>query len=341
MITVPVVHTAEQRGEFATMSNISERENMLLVLEGKKPAWLPSFTDACAFVMSPALGRKPDPKTGYLVDIFGVSFATTIDGPVPVNTKTGQFELADITKWKSVMPDVDLSKIDWEEDAKKVLSGFDREQKVINLNAGFIWEQMHYMMGFENALLSLATEPEAVYDFLNALADFWIDAMRRQHKYLKSDLIMVMEHVATARGMLLSPETYRKIIKPIHKKFCDAVIELGAIPEMHVDGCVEDILEDYADIGVKAIQPFQVFNDINAAKEKYGFIAIGGWDAFGSGNLPDSTEEDVRAAVRLAMDSYGPGYKYCFWASGVTPSFPGYQEWINDEAQTYGRSYYS
>jgi hypothetical protein len=109
---------------------------------------------------------------------------------------------------------------------------------------------------------------------------------------------------------------------------------------MHVDGSVEAIMPDYAEIGVRMIQPFQVFNDINLYKEKYGIVAVGGWDAFGPGNLPGSTEEDTRASVRLAMDSYGPGGRYAFWNSGATPRYPDRLKWIDDEAEKYGKAFY-
>jgi hypothetical protein len=151
---------------------------------------------------------------------------------------------------------------------------------------------------------------------------------------------MLMDNVANASGLLMSPKTYREIIKPAQKKFFDAIIELGAFPEMHVDGKVEAILDDYNDLGVKMIQPFQVFNDIEAAKAKYGFVACGGWNAVGPGNQSTSTEEEVRASVRLAMDSYGPSGKYIFFESGATPRFPDIPKWIADEATTYGTDFY-
>jgi hypothetical protein len=88
------------------------------------------------------------------------------------------------------------------------------------------------------------------------------------------------------------------------------------------------------------IQPFQIFNDIEGAKKKYGFIACGGWNAVGPGNQSDSTEEEVRQSVRLAMDSYGPTGRYIFWESGATPRYPKILEWLKDERETYGLNFY-
>ena len=318
---------------------ITEKENMQLVIEGKTPAWLPSFFDACAFVGHMKLGRvRLD--NGNTKDIFGVEYTMTEDGPMPINTTTRNFELADITKWRDIMPDIDLNSINWEEEAQTIKANQIKDGQMVNFSAGCVWEQLHYMMGFEGALLALLDNPEAAYDCMNAIADLLIDAMRRIYPYLQPELIMFMEHVATAKGLLMSLDTYRQVIKPVHKKMYDAIIDLGAIPEMHVDGYIEDIMDDYIELGIKAIQPFQVFNDINYYKEKYGLLCIGGWDAIGRGNQADSTEEEVRASVRLAMDTYGPGSRYVFFPSGTTPRFAHVGGIVNDEALNYGLQFY-
>jgi len=319
---------------------ISERENLELVLAGEKPAWVPSYSDAFSTAGYRSIGRKKDPVTDYNVDVWGVAFTQTIDGPIPVNTATQKFELEDITKWRDHMPDVNLKNIDWEEDARFIMTEQIKEGRMINFSAGMTWEQLHYMMGFEGALLALATEPEATFDFLSAMADFYVEAMRYQFKYLKPDLVMMMDHVATARGLLMSPAQYREIIKPCQKKMYDAMIDLGVPwPEMHVDGYVDEILPDYIEMGIKVIQPFQVFNDVEKWKKEYGIACIGGWDAFGTGNHVDSTEEEIRESVRLAMDTYAPTSKYIFWESGATPRF-GNLPILQDEAQKYGLAFY-
>ena len=313
------------------------KENMKLVQEGKEPAWLPSFHEDCAQVSSRALGRKRDRETGHVVDVFGTRFIDAADGMVPDHACR---RLKDIAKWKEIMPDIDLRQIDWEEEARIIRAKTVREGQVVHLQAGYVWVQIHYMMGFEEALVALVQEPEAIYECMDAIADFHIAAMRALCPYLKPDYAVFFEHMATARGMLISPDTYRRLIKPIQKKMYGAVTELGVIPEIHIDGLIEDILPDLAELGIRAIQPFQVMNDINRYKEQYGLLAIGGWDAFGRGNQEDSTEEDIRASARLAMDTYGPGGRYVFWGSGITGRYPGHMDILTDEANIYGRNYY-
>ena len=328
---------------------LNERENMLMVLNGETPEWVPNFGKSAAFIYSYACERIPDPSTGYLVDRFGVSFEVekgALAGPMPVNTKTRKFELEHIEDWKKVMPKIDLTKINWAEETKRAftdgtsLYGTTDDFHVYNYIAGYLWDQMHYTMGFENALAALAEEPEACAEFLSAMADFYIDVMTEQFKYYKPDLVMTMDHVANKDGLMMSLETYRTVIKPAQKKIFDFVREQGIMAEMHVDGDVNAIIGDYAELGIQAIQPFQVFNDIEKAKRDYGIIAIGGWDAFGPGNADGADEQTVRASVRRAMDDYAPTGKYAIWFSGASATSPEKVFWLNDEAEKYGHTFY-
>lgn len=328
---------------------MTERENMILVLNGETPKWVPNFGNSAAFLYSYGCDRRLNAKTGYYYDLFGVEFYIqdgALGGPMPTNTKTQNFELTDVTEWKKVMPKVDLGKIDWKAETENMLKsasslyGSKNDDHVYNYIVGYLWDELHYMMGFEEALYSLSAEPEATRDFLCAMADFYVDVMQEQFKYFKPDLAMVMDHVATANGLLMGPETYRSVIMPAEKKIYDALKDQGIRTEIHVDGRVDEILPDYARLGIEVIQPFQPFNDIEKAKKEYGFVAIGGWDAFGPGNKTGASEEEVRASVRTAMDAYAPTGKYAIWFSGASATSKEKMFWLQDEAQKYGRTFY-
>lgn len=318
---------------------MTERENIQLVLDGYIPEWVPVYMDACWHTMTLSVANKPDAK-GVTRDVFGVEYIRTDDGPMP-NHANGNL-LDDVTEWRNVVkPRFNPADVDWEQEAKAMHAKVDPEGKAINLWCGGIWEKLHHMMGMENAFMALMAEPEEAYNLMGYITDFYIDVLQREFKYLKPELCCFTDHMTTDKGLLLSLDTYRELIKPHEKRLVEAIRNLGGMAEIHIDGYIEDILPDLAEIGVQVIQPFQVFNDINAAKEKYGIICVGGWDAFGPGNKAESTEEDARNSVRLAMDSYAPGGRYIFWESGATPAFKENTAIIHDEAQKYGRTFYS
>ena len=328
---------------------MTERENMMKLLNYEKPDWVPNFGNSAAFLYSYGCDRRQDPNTGYYKDLFGVEYELekgALAGYMPTNTKKGKFELEDVTEWKKMMPKIDLGKVDWKEETEKMLHsitalyGTATDDHVYNYIVGYLWDELHYMMGFEEALYSLGAEPEATRDFLCAMADFYIDVMLEQFKYFKPDLAMVMDHVANTHGLLMSPETYRNVIKPAEKKIYDVLKDQGIMCEIHVDGCVDEIIPDYAEMGIQVIQPFQIFNDIEKAKKEYGIIAVGGWDAFGPGNASNATEEEVRASVREAMDKYAPTGNYAIWFSGAAAVSKEKMFWLQDEADKYGHTFY-
>lgn len=328
---------------------MTERENLMLVLNHEKPEWVPNFGNSAAFIYNFGCDRPFNSKTGYYYDPFGVEFELDkgpLAGFMPTNTKTKRFELTDVTEWKKMMPKIDLGTVNWKEVTEKSLQSFTalygsaNDDHVYNYIVGYLWDELHYMMGFDEALYSLAAEPEATRDFLCAMADFYIDCMTEQFRYFKPDLAMVMDHVANKDGLLMSPETYRTVVMPAEKKIYDTLNDMGIRTEIHVDGKVEDILPLYASMGIQAIQPFQVFNDIEKAKKDYGFVAIGGWDAFGPGNADGATEEEVRASVRKAMDDYAATGSYAIWFSGASASSKEKIAWLNDEADKYGHLFY-
>ncbi|MBE6031785.1 MAG: hypothetical protein E7224_01150 [Clostridiales bacterium] len=196
------------------------------------------------------------------------------------------------------------------------------------------------MMGFEEALYSLIAEPEATKEFLCAMANFYVDVIQEQFRYFKPDLALVMDHVATDKGLLMSPQCYREIIKPAQKIVYDCLKTYDVAIGIHVDGRIEELIPDFAELGVTVIQPFQVYNDIEKAKKEYGIAAIGGWDSFGPGNDPNADEETIRASVRKAMDAYAPTGDFAIWFSGAALGSAEKMGWLADEAEKYGRQFY-
>lgn len=323
-----------------------EYENILAVLNDEIPDDLPDLGNAGAMTRTYGCTRVRNASDGFYYDPFGVKFRMTPLGPMPDNTRSRNFELDNILNWRSVMPNVNLDAIDWASEAEQIrksaksLNGNNTEYLVHNCLVGFLWDELQYMMGFEEALYSIAAEPEETAAFLLAMADFYIEVCERQFQHYKPEIGLLMDHVANSKGLLMNPQSYRRIIKPAQKRLIDALKSMGLRIELHCDGLIEDILPDLAEIGVEIIQPFQVFNDIQMAKKNYGFIAVGGWDAFGKANLQESTEQEVRQSVRDAMDAYGPGGKYIFRNSGVLNDGTQKKAWMIDEAYRYGRNYY-
>jgi uroporphyrinogen decarboxylase len=74
-----------------------------------------------------------------------------------------------------------------------------------------------------------------------------------------ADLVQEADDVAGQFGLLISPEVYRKVIKPRHKKIVDFIkARSKAKVFYHCCGAIREIIPDLIDIGFDIINPVQV-----------------------------------------------------------------------------------
>ena len=120
----------------------------------------------------------------------------------------------------------------------------------------------------------------------------------------------------------MSPDTYRKLIKPHHKRLNDEIINLGMKPIFHCCGRAEDIIEDMIDCGYVAWTSVQPTNDIASLLKNYGdkISILGGYDTNGPPGMYDQPEELARAEVRRCIDEYGQYKGYVFFGVRVANS---------------------
>ena len=338
---------------------MTERENLLRVINGQEPAWVPRkgivpYADldpeqhkpCCVGVMAEPFPGRVNEKGGR-IDIFGVEYEPTdsTDGmqlPMP-----NKFILDDITKWRDVIKAPSIDGLDWRAIAEKAVAKVDRKESCVQFggSSGF-FQMLTNFMGFTEGLIALQEEPEECMALFDYLCTFYEKIARNLIGYIKPDLYSMGDDNATARSPFFSVEMYKRIFKPFHVRMAKVATELGLPIDMHDCGRCEDFIEDWIDFGVKIWNPAQISNDLVGIKKKYGnsFILTGCWDSQGPAGWPGADEEFVRQAVRDCIDTYAPGGGFCFWASvyGARGDEQARRHafWVTDEYNKYGRTFY-
>ena len=107
--------------------------------------------------------------------------------------------------------------------------------------------------------------------------------------------------------MLISPEIYRKYIKPRHQELINYIKSYTeAYIYYHTDGAVEPLIPDLIDIGVDILDPVQPASlDLNKIKNKYGsdLSFFGGIDV--QQVLPYGSRGDVKKEVKKRFRQLG------------------------------------
>ena len=233
----------------------------------------------------------------------------------------------DVTEWREKVHIPDPSQFDWKAayEMECIMIGApDREHEVVDFGFGNgVFERLAALMGFEDALIAMAMEPEETNALFEAITDYKVAALDYIIEAYHPDTITYYDDVATERNLFMSPDTYRKLIKPHHKRFAQECLKRGIIPIYHCCGHAEGIIEDMIDCGWAAWTSVQLSNDICHLIETYGDkIGIcGGYDSNGIPARGDAPDDVVAAEVKRCLDTYGKYHKgYCFFGFRVANS---------------------
>jgi uroporphyrinogen-III decarboxylase len=280
---------------------ISPRENLMRALNHEKPIWMPNLYGSSQVYLSSVARDSPIERESDAVDWFGVEYKySEAQGS---NTPQGNV-LNDITKWEEKVHWEDLSKYDWEADSKRLRR--DESLALFMRMSNGPFERLHMMEGFEQALVDLILEPEAVHAFMMRLVDFKIELFNRIRDHVPLDYIVAGDDWGTMRAPFFSTETFEKTILEPTARFARAVQARGTKFILHCCGVIDCFVPYMVEeIGVDGLE-IQNMNDIAGILKKYGERVTVEYHT--DPQLcydPDTTEEQVRAHARQIVDTYG------------------------------------
>lgn len=276
---------------------ITPRENFELFFNRQDPLWIPDLWVDTNYLYPAVI---PDcvacSKTGGL-DAFGSVWIPDKNCPeLPAFPEPGNYVLKDITDWEDLKwPNP--SDWDWDKAAE--------EHKVVDPdrpNAVFLYsslfERMVTLMGFENAAMALALEPESSHAFIDRLQDYNLDLIEHVHKYLNCDIIIMSDDWGSQRSPFFSVDMAEEFFAPHVKALTKRTHELGMRFMHHCCGNSTAFVPLMIDEGIDWWQyNYEAVQDnIEDAMKKYGDkILFDGYPGFVM-PLSDDDEEFKRQA---------------------------------------------
>jgi len=123
-----------------------------------------------------------------------------------------------------------------------------------NFGDGRTWERYHFLRGFENSMIDVAEDNSNMYELLDKIVRINIKALEPLLE-LDIDAICSMDDWGTQTSLMINPVVWRKIFKPIYKKYIDLAHQAGKTFHFHSDGNTLAIVDDYIDIGLDVYNP--------------------------------------------------------------------------------------
>ena len=303
---------------------ISVKENFRRAARRDHPVWVPNSLTDMINVGQFDLEAPPRPEgadeiepppspwgskeRANFVDDFGCTWTFVPEAGGPMLTPGIAPVVSDITQWEKQVKWPDFSHHDYVECQKKFVEKYAGVDKVLHLNIGqSCTERLVALLGgYEQSMIAMAEEPEAVHDFLMAFATFTRDRFLKMTQIAKVDFVTFHDDWGTERDTFFSPGMMEEMVFEPTKLIIDAIKSTGAVFELHSCGKIERFVPYMIDLGVDFIQLQRRANDVPMLKEKFG-DKIGfntGLEGFGFGDpLPNGDE--LAELIHKTVDLYG------------------------------------
>lgn len=172
------------------------------------------------------------------------------------------------------------------------------------------WEIGYFLRGLEQSLIDIMKNQEFWHAYMEKLLElnciFAKKFLEITGPYLA--VVRTADDLATQNSLMMSPKTYRKMIKPYQKRLNEVIKQYtDATIFYHSCGNVTGLVGDLVEAGFEALNPVQVsaIPDPAELKAKYG-DKLSFWGAIDTQHvLPRGTPEDVREEVKLRIRQLG------------------------------------
>lgn len=184
------------------------------------------------------------------------------------------------------------------------------------------------LFGFENALANLYTDPQLIEAAIKKIEELTVEFARRILEATKglADIMYYGDDFATQRGLMISPEQWRRFLKPTYRKVFDMAKSFGVKVWFHSCGTFRPVLPDLIECGMDVWETVQVHlkgNEPEVLKREYGKDLTFYGAISTQTTLPHGTPDEVRAEVRERIGVLGKGGGYiCGSDHGILPDVP-------------------
>lgn len=264
--------------------------------------------------------RKDAPYT----DPWGCVWETTEDGI------TGSVHRHPLKDWaafeKFRAPDPNRTDgthpVDW----NGVRAMVDRQKRDGDLVCGGLphghtFLRLQDLRGYEDLLLDMFDEEPRLQDLIEMVGRF-------NHEYvmkwlaLMPDMFKYPEDLGMQVGPMLSPESFRKFIKPVYQRLMKPARDQGCIVHMHSDGDIRMLVDDVIDGGVEVINLQDLVNGIDWIASRFAGKTCIDLDIDRQRITARGTPEQINALIREEVEKLGSRRGGLMMTYGLYPGVP-------------------
>ena len=167
-----------------------------------------------------------------------------------------------------------------------------------------------WTVGYERILIAMAADPDWVREMTETMLECNIAMYEMAwDRGFTFDCVRWPDDMGYRNGLLFSVATYRKVLKAAQKRLCDWCHDRGVKTMLHSCGNVMELVPEFVEIGIDALNPLEQKAGMDALKLKAEFgdrlVLEGGIDVR---NMTDGAKIEAEIAQKLPILKAGGGY---------------------------------
>jgi len=168
------------------------------------------------------------------------------------------------------------------------------------------FHRIQFLRGTEAVFIDLAYGTSELLHLLDTVHEFFLKELEL---WCGTDVdgIPFADDWGAQGSLLISPQMWREIFKPLYADYCQMIHRAGKFAFMHSDGHIGNIIPDLIEIGVDALNSQLFCMDIEELSRQYrGKITLWG-EIDRQRILPFGTPKEVREAVGRVRQAFDTG----------------------------------
>lgn len=284
----------------------------LIELMAGHPYLFPGF-DPASFT-PPAIREKEGDLT---TDDWGITWVTGYPGMIGGIVRHPLADWRDFEGWQPPAPAFDEAR----ERERLASADATGDPRAGSLAHGHTFLRYTYLRGYENAILDMADDDPRMHRLLGMIEDHNMQIVRRTLA-LGVDWMSYPEDLGMQVGPMLSPEQFRKFIKPSYTRLMQPARDAGCVIHMHSDGDIRALVDDLVVSGVQVVNLQDLVNGLDWIKANlWGKVAID-LDIDRQSVVTFGTPAEIDALVRREVEMLGSKQGGLMMIHGMYPGTP-------------------
>jgi uroporphyrinogen decarboxylase len=310
---------------------MNKRENFLRTVEFQSPEWIP-----CHVSVSAAIWRKyPNEMRGIALAHPQIISSKEMEVNLSNNNNQGgihlksfrdnwgcvwqneqdddicgqviEHPLADwsvLSKYHAPDPEhqAEFGPRDWENIKTRIEADRKNGQLTVG-NGERLFDRLYFLRGFENLMVDIGVDDPNLSLLIDMLKEY---ELKLVNKYLGIGVDVMGFHtdIGTQQTLMISPEKFRKYIKPLFMSLFQPCRKVGTHVSLSSDGNLLEIVDDLVECGVSVHDPQLRANTIKGIAKAYRLKLCANVD-LDRQSFPFAKPDELRDQVKEVIETMG------------------------------------